>query len=246
MQIGPAALPITRETDSYQCLFVDEISSPLAFPSLIYLSLFGVRGFKSHVNAPQLVTYHEGGALAGESFNVPLPSLVEYGVFHSNASNSDPAKLHLSFPNIQRLAIRAGETVLLSFFTSLANQPHILPALQTISAGGWSDHFYQITEGVQVKIESLILVRNEACAVNVVLYFETAAPFRIPIFFGLVSDLSIKWSCAFLTHIRDTGSYSLKKFRSQVLASAHSPPNYERRTIVVATLMSIILPKAVC
>jgi len=224
MQIGPAALPITHETDSHQYPFVDATPGLLNFPFLTYFSLFGVRGLKAHVNAPRLVTYHEGGVLARESFNTSLPSLVEYGVRYPNASNSDPAKLHLSFPNVQRLAIRADEAVLLSFFTSLANQPHSLPALQTISAGGRCDRTCQIAEGVQEKIESLILVRNEACAVNVVLYFETVPPFRIPIFFGLVSVLSVKWSCALLTHILDTEFYSLKTFRSQVLASAHSPP----------------------
>ena len=144
-------------------------------------------GFKPHVSPPRLVTYHEVGFLARESFKISLPSLVEYGVYKPNASHLDPSKLHLSFPNMQRLAIRAEEPVLLSFFTSLAKQPHLLPALQTISAGGTRDRTYQISEEFKEKIESLVLVRNEACTVNVVLYFETTAPFRIPIFFGLVS-----------------------------------------------------------
>ena len=165
-----------------------------------------MRGLKARVIAPRLVTYHEGGILANESFNTTLPSLVEYGVFDPNASDSDPTKLNLSFPNIQRLAIRAEELVLLSFFTSLANQPHLLPALQTISAGGRHDRTHQITEGVQAKIRSLVLVRNEASAVNIVLYLETTASVRIPIVFGLVSDFSIEWFCALLTHILDTES----------------------------------------
>ena len=114
---------------------MDVISSPVTFPSLTYLSLFGVRGLKPHVNAPRLVTYHEEGLMASESFSISLPSLVEYGAYQSLASSSDPATLHLTFPNIQRLAIRADDFVLLSFFTSLASQPYSLPALQTISAG---------------------------------------------------------------------------------------------------------------
>ena len=186
--------------------FVDATSGPLSFPSLTYLSLFGVRGLKARVIAPRLVTYHEGGTLASESSNIILPSLVEYGVYYPHASDSDPTKLNLSFPNIQRLAIRAEELVLLSFFTSLANQPHLLPALQTISAGGRRDRTHQITEGVQAKIRSLVLVRNEASAVNIVLYLETTASVRIPIVFGLVSDFSIEWFCALLTHILDTES----------------------------------------
>ncbi len=167
---------------------MDAILGPVTFPSLTYLSLFGVRGLKAQIHAPRLATYHEVGLLADESFNISLPSLVEYGVFSPNASNSDPAKLHLSFPNIQRLAIRTDGAVLLSFFASLANQPHLLPALQTISAAGRDDRIFQVSEDVQEKIKSLVLVRNEACAVNVVVYFETVTPFRIPIFFGLVSD----------------------------------------------------------
>ena len=173
-------------------IIVDEISGPVSFPSLTYLSLFAVRGLKHHVNAPRLVTYHEGGSLAGESFNTSLPSLLEYGVYYPNDSNSDPATWHLSFPNVQRMAIRAGELAIISFFTSFANQTHLLPALQTISAGGRHGRTNQIAEGVKEKIESLVRVRNEACDVNIVLYFERAAPFQIPVFFAAVSDLSIK------------------------------------------------------
>ena len=175
----------------YDVVLVDAISGPVTFPCLTYLSLSGVRGLKPHVNAPRLVTYHEEGLMADESFSISLPSLVEYGVFHSTASNLYPAMWHLSFPNIQRLAIRAVELVLLSFFTSLANQPHLLPALQTISVGGTHEIISPITEGVQEKVESLVLVREEACNRNVVLYIETKAPFQIPIFFGAVSDLSV-------------------------------------------------------
>ena len=200
---------------------MDTILGLVTFPSLTYLSLSGVTGLKPHVNAPRLVTYHEEGLMADESFSIPLPSLVEYGVYHSTASDSYPAMWHLSFPNIQRLAIRAADLGLLSFFTSLAKQPHVLPALQTISAGGRRGRTYQIAEGVQEKIVSLVLVRNEACDRNVVLYIETVAPFHIPIFFGTVSDLPIMWSCAFLTHILGTGPCYLKTFRFQVLACIH-------------------------
>ena len=217
------ALQITREIDSYQYLFAGPFSGPVNLPSLTYLSL-GVKGMKSHINAPRLVIYHEGGVPARDSFNISLPSLVEYGVFYPKAGDSDPAKLHLSFPNIKRLAIRADELVLISFFTSLANQPHLLPALQTISVRARHVSIYQGGEGVQKKIESLVLVRNEACAVNVVVYFETVPPFRIPIFLGLVGDLSINWSCTLLNHIPDTGSCSLTTPRIQGLACSHSFP----------------------
>ena len=188
-------------------VLVDAISGPVTFPCLTYLSLLGVRGLKPHVNAPRLVTYHEEGFMAGESFNMSLHSLVEYGMYLPTAREADPATWHRSFPNIQRLAIRADDLVLLSFFSSLANQPHSLPALQTISAGGMHFRTYQIAEDVQEKIESLILVRNEACNGNIVLCFETVAPFHIPIFFGEVGDLTFKWICASLIHILGTGSW---------------------------------------
>src|SRR5258706_14647287 len=97
------------------------------------------------------------------------------------------------------MAIQADDPVILSFFTSLANQPHLLPALQTISACGVHAHTFQIADGVQEKIKSLVLVRNEAANGDAEVCFETGAPFQIPIFFGAVSDPSIKWSCAFLT-----------------------------------------------
>ena len=227
----------------------DATSGPLNFPSLTYLSLIGVRGLKPHVNAPRLVTYHEGRTLAGESFNVSLPSLVEYGVYHPDASDLDPTKLHLSFPNIRRLAIRADGPFLLSFFTSLSNQPHLLPALRTISVGGVRKRTGQmaggdLAEGDLEKMQSLSLGRNEACNGNVVVYFERGAPFEIPIFFGAVSELSTKWSCAFLMHLLVTRSCLLKTLRPQALAWSHHPI-YERGIAVVVTLVFISLPLAV-
>ena len=166
-------------------VLVDAISGPVTFPCLTYLSLLGVRGLKPHVNAPRLVTYHEEGFMARESFSISLLSLVEYGVYRSTPSNSDPATWHLSFPNIQRLAIRAYRSVLLRFFTSLANQPHVLPALHTISAGQSDGDAYQVRSGDQQKIMNLVSMRNKACDVNVMVYFEEVAPFQIPIFLGM-------------------------------------------------------------
>ena len=188
----------------------DAISGPVTFPCLTYLSLSGVWGLKPHVIAPRLATYHEEGLMTGQSFNISIPSLVEYGMYFPTPSSSDPVTWFLSFPNIQRLAIRADEVVLLSFFTSLANQPHSLPALQTISVGGRRECTYQtfqMAEEIQDQIESLVLARNGACNGNIVLCIEKVAPFQIPIFFGRVSDLSLKWFSASLTHISDAGSW---------------------------------------
>ena len=203
--------------------FVDAISGPVTLPSLTYLSLSGTRGLKPLINAPSLVTYHEDGDMTSESFNVPLPSLVEYGIYYTSVRSVDLAKWHSSFPNIQRLAIRANRPVLLTIFTSLDNQPHIFPALQTVSLGGIG---YQILKGVGKRMEKRMGSRviNRAGGVNVVFYFETTVPFQIPIFFGMVRDSSIKWSCASLTHILGTRSCLLRTVRHQVLACSHSPP----------------------
>ncbi len=163
---------------------VEAISGPVIFPSLTYLSLFDVKGLKPHVNAPRLETYHEGGDIVGESFDISLPSLVEYAVCHTPTSSLDPARWHQSFPNIKRLAIRADEPVILSSITSLANRPHLFPALQTISVGNIDGRSYEIHEEVRGRIESMVLARNEAYNGDVMLYFESVAPFQVPIFFG--------------------------------------------------------------
>ena len=199
--------------------FVAAISGPVTFPSLTYLSLSGIKGLKPLINAPSLVTYHEDGDMTTESFNVPLPSLVEYGIYYTSVRSVDLEKWHSSFPNIRRLAIRANRRVLLTIMTSLDKQPHIFPALQTASLGGIG---YQISKIAGGRTERLVI--NRAGGVNVVFYFETMVPLQIPIFFGMVRDSSIKWSCAPLTHILGTGSSLLRTLRPQVLACSHPPP----------------------
>ena len=224
---GVECTSVLRHTQSLTTLmlcnvnFVYAISGPLTFPCLTYLSLHGVRCLKPHVDAPRLLTYHEGGGVS-ELFNISLPSLVEYGVIYKSASTLDPAAWRLSFPNIRRLAIRAEDMVIISIFSSLANQPYFLPSLQTISVGNIHGDSYCLAEGTQEEIERLVLVRNKACDGNVVVCFETQAPFKIPIFFGAVSDCLIKWPCALLTHIPVTKSWLLKTLRCQVLARSHS------------------------
>ena len=179
----------------YDMPLVDAISGPVTFASLTYLSLYSVEGLKPHINAPCLVTYHEGGSTVRESFNISLPSLVEYGVSHQVTNSADPAKWDLSFPNIIRLSLRASRRMLLALLTSLADQPHSLPALQTINAVEIRTGTCGIPEDVQENIERLNQVRN------VVVCFETWQPFQIPLFFGVVGDhLSIRWSCVLLTY----------------------------------------------
>jgi hypothetical protein len=181
--------------------FWDTISSPVDFPSLTYLSLYDVRGLKPHINAPFLVTYHEGAGTIHESFSNPLPSLVEYGLYGPGAGDLDPTKWHILFPNVSRVAIRALPRVLVSLFESLSAHLRFLLVLRTISVG-------PVTKGIQITEEekkvmiSLIRVRSDACHMDVALYFEKARPFRIPIFFGEVSHSTIKWLVN-LTHVQD-------------------------------------------
>ena len=181
--------------------FEDAISGPVAFPSLIYLSLHNVKGLKHYISAPCLVTYHEGGRTVSESFYTPWLSLVEYGVYNPCISNADPAEWHLYFPNILRLSLRAGPPLLVSILESLAKQPHSLPALRTISVGPM--HMHQenpIPKKAQETMESLVLVRSEASHMDVVLCFQTDPPSEMPIFFGDVSGLPIRCSYALLMH----------------------------------------------
>jgi hypothetical protein len=158
------------------------ISSPIAFPSLTYLSLYAVTGLKPYINAPCLVTYHSGGS--EESFSSPVPSLVEYGVLCSGTHDENPAGWHHSFPNMSRLSIRAYLGTLTSFFHSLSRDPHSLPALQTISARVQTGLF---PEKEQTIIRDLVRVRGEACQMDVMLYLDTKRPYRCPMFFGKVS-----------------------------------------------------------
>ena len=168
----------------------DVISGSVDFPSLTYLSLYRVRGLKSYINAPYLVTYHEGGYTVRESFPAPVPSLVEYGVYGLRSHYSDPTEWHRSFPNILRLAIRADPPLLISFLDSLSGHPQSLPALQMISAyfaRMWSATFSEEDEEV---MKSLVRVRSEACHMDITLHLEL--PFRIPLFFGHVSHCPIR------------------------------------------------------
>ena len=181
----------------------DAIPSPMAFPSLTYLSLFGVLGLKPYINAPCLVTFHDGGSSPPESFSSPVPSLVEYGVDHWAFDEPDHANWHHSFPNLLRLIIRTGPRVLILFLRSLSSDPHSLPALQMITAGGpntssvlqmitGGDRNSSFTEEEQVIMKGLVQVRKEACQMDLILHFETEPLFKIPIFFWKGEQLPIK------------------------------------------------------
>ena len=178
------------------------ISGLVTFPSLTYLSLYDVGSFKPHINAPCLIVYHEGGDTVDESFYAPQPSLVEYGVYGLITSDLCPERWHLSFPNILRLSIRADQRMLLSFLGSFTDQPLLLPALQTISAGHLN-RTIEIPEVTQEAMGGLVRVRSEAGGTRIVPCFETGAPFQIPIYFGSVSSLSNLVLCLADTHTRN-------------------------------------------
>jgi hypothetical protein len=170
---------------------VEGISSPMAFPSLTYLSLYGVIGLKRYINAPCLVTYHEGWS--EESFSSPLPSLVEYGLLYSCFNDANLAGWHCSFPNVLRLSIYADQPIVISLLHSLSRDPHSLPALQTISVRSPSVIF---TEEEKASIKDLVRVRGEACQMDVMLYLDTKRPFHNPMFFGEVRNcLSNVFEC---------------------------------------------------
>jgi len=170
--------------------FGDTISSPVDFPSLTYLSLYEVSGLKPHINAPCLVTYHEGADAVHESFSTPLPSLVEYGLYGPNFGHSDPTKWHNFFPNISRVAIRAVPYVLVTLLDSLSTHLSLL-ALRTISVGSVGEDI-QFTEDERKTLKRLVGVQSAACHMDVELCFEETPPFQFPIFFGAVSHRTIR------------------------------------------------------
>ena len=157
----------------------------MAFPSITYLSLYGLIGLKPYINAPCLATFHEGWYRKAERFSSPLPSLSEYGVYRPPSKEVDPATWHRSFPNLLRLTIRAGLRILTSFLRSLSSDPDSLPALRMMSVR-YPDSF--ITEKEQAIMKGLAQVRREAYQMDFTLYFETERPLQIPLFFGEVSD----------------------------------------------------------
>ena len=165
----------------------DAISGSLDFPSLTYLSLYDMSDLKPHINAPRLVTYHELAVHSPKSFSAPLHSLVEYGLLGLGSYRL--TEWHSSFPNISKLSIRAGSPDLISFLNSLSIHPHLLPALQMISIRNPWGVGAGLTEKERGTMEDLVRVRSEACHLDVALYFETKAPFHMPLFFGaLVSN----------------------------------------------------------
>ena len=169
--------------------FSDAVPSPMAFPSLTYLSMYAVSGSKRSMNAPRLVTFHEGGGISSNPFSSPVPSLVEYWANHPAFGEENLAMLHHYFPNLLKLSIRTRSYYLIPFLQSLSGDPQSLPALQMITVGESNAPF---TEEEKAIIKGLVQVRGEACQMDVMLDFGMEPPFQTPRFFCMVSALPIK------------------------------------------------------
>ena len=160
---------------------------------LTHLALIRVSGLKPYINAPNLVTYHEGECTISESFLAPLPSLVEYGCIF-DTSYPFPKEWHRSFPNIERVAVRAGAFGLASFLRSLSGHLPSLPGLRMISAESASSTRVwdrKLSEEHRKIIKSLFRMRTEACQGDITLHFELQHPLDIPDSFSCVSHCPI-------------------------------------------------------
>ena len=118
-----------------------------------------MNGLKPYINAPSLITYHEGWSTVHDSFLAPLTSLVEYGVYGLSFSEFVLAKWHDYFPNVVRLSIRGHPRDLTSILDSLCHHPNSLPALQTISVRVTT---VSSTQADRETMEDLVRVRSEA------------------------------------------------------------------------------------
>lgn len=191
--INCAFLP--RQAPSLMTLMIENVSledvitGPIPFPSLTYLSLYNVTGLKPHMDAPHLITYHEGGNTIIESIPMSLNSIKEYGVYHLESIVPDLTTWHPALTNVSTLSIRAYSRVLVDFLKSLAGHPHLLPALRVISVRGIAGILAKDDERL---IRENVQLRSKACQVDIALYIEGELPFQIPMFLGRVSHWSIR------------------------------------------------------
>ena len=170
-------------------LSLDDTSGSLDFPSLTFLSLYGVNNLKHRMNIPVLTTYHEGGGTEEEEFPTPLPMLAEYGIFQSGsplpASLCSVMKLHQCYPNLQRLSIRARPSNFMSFLQSFVIQPTVMPVLRILAVGS-SDSGVSYSKGLEGDIMDHITARNITSKVMITVHFEDSEPLKVPLFFGAV------------------------------------------------------------
>ena len=179
---------IRHSSHSLTSLMIGQISlkytaESLEFPSLRYLSLLDVMDIKHRMNVPALTTYHESGITTAESFSVPLPSLVEYGVRRfSTEPFLNVTKLHQYYPNISRLSLRVQPSDVKLFLHSLSDQPSALPMLRILAVGGEYRMEYSGEDNGSMRKD--IFMRNLASSVKMELCFDGKD--RVPLYFAYV------------------------------------------------------------
>ena len=159
-------------------------SESLEFPCLRFLSLLDVENIKYRMNVPVLTTYHESGRTAEESFSRSLPSLIEYGI---RRLNEEPflnvTRLHLCYPNISRLSVRAHPSAVKPFLHSLRGQPTALLMLSILAVGEVYDLMKYTGEDKDSMMHD-VFMRNMASSVKMELYFDGKD--RVPLYFAYV------------------------------------------------------------
>ena len=167
------------------CISLQDTSEFLEFPSLRFLSLFQMENVKQRMNVPALTTYHESGRVEEESFPMPLPFLIEYGVYKLKRSPlPNVTRLHQHYPNISRLSVRSYPFDIKWFLYSLCDQPTVLPMLRIFAV----ESVYDSTKYSRGDINSMmndVCVRNMASSVKMELCFD--GKIRVPLYFGYVS-----------------------------------------------------------
>ena len=163
-------------------LSLQSTSEPLEFPSLRLLSLDRVKNVKQWMNVPALTTYHESYSMEKESFPMPLPFLIEYGIFRRyDGPPFNVTKLHQYYPNISRLSARAPPSNVKLLLHSLSGQPTALPMLRILAVDFVVDSMKYSGEDKDSMMKD-VFVRNMASSVKMELCFDGRV--RVPLYFG--------------------------------------------------------------
>ncbi len=180
---------IKNSSHSLTTLMLDHVEvldtlETLEFPSLSLLSLYEVMNLKHRLNLPALTTYHEGARTEEESFPMSLPFLTEYGIYQANKKPLfSVTRLHLCYPNLSRLSIRAHPPSVKAILHSLSNRPTSLPMLRILAVGP----LYGADEYSREDKDSMmndVFVRNTGTSVKMELCFD--GKLRVPLYFGEV------------------------------------------------------------
>jgi hypothetical protein len=159
-------------------------SESLEFPSLRFLSLNLVKNVKHRMNVPALTTYHESLTEEKESFPMPLPTLVEYGIYGLKMERPfNVTRLHQQYPNISRLSVRASPSDVKLFIHSLCDQPTALSMLRILAV----DAAYSAEKCSGDDKNTMmndVFARNMASSVKIELCFDGRT--RLPLYFGHV------------------------------------------------------------